>query len=144
VYRNARRDRIRLAATLALLALLLPVSARSDDAPVATIRVTSATAGSSLGGSLVEGVMRFRDRDYLLTLHGVKTSVTSLGSVSGLLRPRDIEGVFKPANGALKNASDVTIRFVPPLSLEAGSLEIEISGGMQPKVSRGNRESGVE
>ena len=141
---NVSRGRVRFLASVAVLALLLPASARSDEAPVATITVTSATAGSSLGGRLVEGVMRFRDRDYLLTLHGVATSVTTRGSVVGLLRARDIEGTFRPADRALKNASGVAIRFDPPLSLEADRLEIEISGGMQPKVSRGHRDSGVE
>lgn len=141
---RARRGRGRFAASITLLALLLPASARSDDAPVATITVTSATAGSSLGGRLVEGVMRFRDRDYLLTLHGVATSVTTRGSVVGLQRARDIEGVFRPTGQELKNTSGVTIRFDPPLSFEANRLEIEISGSMQPKVSRGHRESGVE
>jgi hypothetical protein len=131
-------------AAIALLGLLLPAGARSEDAPAATITVTSATAGSSLEGHLVEGVMRFHDREILLTLHGVATSVSTRGSVTGLLRARDIEGVFRPAGGVLKNASGVTIRFDPPLSLEANRLEIEISGGMQPKVSRGEPGSGVE
>jgi len=128
----------------ALLALLLSARAHGDDAPVASITVTSATAGSSLGGQLVEGVMRFRDRDYLLTLHGVARSVTTRGSVVGLKRARDIEGVFHPVGEGLANKSGVTVRFDPPLSLEGDRLEIELLGGMQPKVSRGNRESGVD
>jgi len=84
------------------------------------------------------------DRDYLLTLHGVARSVTTRGSVVGLKRARDIEGVFHPVGEGLANKSGVTVRFDPPLSLEAGRLEIELLGGMQPKVSRGNRESGVD
>jgi hypothetical protein len=135
---------MRFAASVALLGLVFSTRARGDDAPVATITVTSATAGSSLGGQLVEGVMKFRDRDYLLTLHGVARSVTTRGSVFGLVRPRDIEGFFKPTNRGLENASGVTIRFEPPVSLESDRLEIEISGGMQPKVSRGQPGSGVE
>jgi len=131
-------------AGVALLALLVSAHVRGDDAPVATITVTSATAGSTIGGQLVEGVMRFGDRDYLLTLHGVARSVTTRGSVYGLVRPRDIQGFFKPTDQGVKNASGVVIRFDPPLSLEGDRLEIEISGGMQPKVSRGQPGSGVE
>jgi hypothetical protein len=128
----------------ALLALLLTSPASADEAPVATIRVSSATSGSSLGGRLVEGVMRFRGHDYLLRLRGVTESATTLGSVYGLLRPRDIEGLFKPSDQGLRNASAVTIRFDPPLSIGASGLEIEVSSRIQPKVSGGHRESGVE
>jgi hypothetical protein len=144
VLRMPRRPRGFFVASAAVLALLLAAYARADDAPVATITVTSATAGSSLGGKLVEGVMRFRDRQYLLTLHGVATSVTTRGSVFGLKRAGDIEGVFEPAGDALRNKSGVTVRFDPPLALEAGRLQIEATSGMQPKVSRGHRGSGVE
>jgi hypothetical protein len=137
------RDRLPFAATV-LLALLLSVSARADEAPVATIVVSSAPSGSSLGGRLVEGVMRFRDHDYLLTLRGVAESARTVGSVRGLLRPRDIEGVFESSDQGLRNASGVTIRFDPPLSLEAGRLEIELSSRFNPKNSGGQRGSGVE
>ena len=133
-----------LASTLLLLVLLLSAAAHADDAPVATIKVSSATSGSSLGGRLVQGVMSFRDHDYLLTLRGVAESVTSVGSVRGLLRPRDIEGVFVPTDQGLRNTSGITIAFDPPLRLEAGRLEIEVSSRMHPKVSGGHRESGVE
>jgi hypothetical protein len=127
----------------ALLALLLISPARSDEAPVATIRVSSATSGSSFG-RLVEGVMSFRGNDYLLRLRGVTEPVTTVGSVHGLLRPRDIEGVFEPTDQGLRNAAGVTVRFDPPLSLGAGRLEIEVSSRMHPKISGGHRESGVE
>ena len=143
---NAPTRRVRVPALLStlLLAFLLSAAARADDAAVATIKVSSATSGSSLGGRLVQGVMSFRDRDYLLTLRGVAESVTSVGSVRGLLRPRDIEGVFEPTAQGLRNSSGVTIAFDPPLPLEAGKLEIEVSNRIHPKVSGGHRESGVE
>lgn len=134
-----------LATTAAVLVLLLSAGARAEDPSVATITVTSATAGSHLGGKLVEGVMRFRDRTYLVTLRGVATSVTTRGSVTGLKRPSDIDGVYEPAGGVLQNKSGVAILFAPPLTLEeANRLEIEISAGTQPKVSRGQPGSGVE
>ena len=120
------------------------LAAAADDTAVATIKVTSATAGSSLSGRLVEGVMSFRGHDYLLTLRGLAKSVTSVGSVRGLLRARDIEGVFVPTDQGLRNGSGVTIAFDPPLSLEANRLEIEVSSRRSPKVSGGHRESGVE
>jgi hypothetical protein len=127
-----------------VLGLLLAAPAPADDAPVATIRVSSAVAGSSLGGRLVEGVMEFRGHDYLLILRGLAESPHATGSVHGLLRPRDIEGVFESADGELRNASGVAIRFEPPLSLAAGRLEIEVRSRRSPKVSGGHRESGVE
>jgi hypothetical protein len=127
----------------ALIALAICGAAHAEDAPVATISVTSATAGSSLG-QLVEGVMRYRDQKILLTLHGVAKSVTTRGAVFGLQRPRDIEGTFRPVGPVLRNASGVTIRFDPPLILQENRLAIEISGGLQPKVSRGNGEEGVQ
>ena len=126
-----------------LLALLPSASPAADEKPVATITVSSATSGSSLG-RLVEGVMSFRGHDYLLTLRGVTESARTVGSVYGLLRPRDIEGVFQPSDQGLRNASGVTIRFDPPLPLGAGGLEIELSSRLNPKVSGGQRGSGVE
>jgi hypothetical protein len=142
--RTDRPPRMRLARGLAVLALVVSAWARGDDAPVATITVTSATAGSSLGGKLVEGVMHYRDRDYLLTLHGVARSVTTRGTVYSLPTAREIEGIYRSGAKGLQNKSGVTIRFDPPLALESDQLEIELSAGMQPKVSRGQRGSGVE
>ena len=127
-----------------LLTLVLSAAALAADEPVATIKVTSSTSGSSLSGRLVQGVMSFRGHDYLLTLRGIAESVNTVGSVRGMLRPRDIEGVFQPSDQGLKNGSGVTVAFDPPVKLEAGRLEIEVSSGIQPKVSGGHRESGVE
>jgi len=123
-----------------LLAVLLTASARADEAPVATIAVSSGTAGSSLSGDLVEGVMTFRGSTYLLALRGVADSAKNVGSVRGLLRPRDIEGVFELSDQGLRNTSGVTIRFDPPLSLRAGRLEIEILNQRYPKASGGHFE----
>jgi hypothetical protein len=127
---------------VAALLVLAPV-ARSDEAPSATIRVSSSTAGSSLG-HLVEAVMTFRDRDYLLTLHGVTGPTQARGVVYGMTRPRDIEGYFKPSGDTLRSSLGVTLRFDPPLPLGPDGLEIEVSAGMQPKVSRGSPGAGVE
>jgi hypothetical protein len=125
-----------------LLAPLLISPACADDAKIV---VSSATAGSSLGGRLIEGVMTFHGRDYLLTLRGIAESVTTVGAVGGLLRTRDIEGTFEPSVQGLRNSSGVTIRFEPPLSLVAGRLEIEVSRRMSsPKVSGGAHAAGVE
>jgi hypothetical protein len=142
--RNLLSWHIRFAASVFLGVLLLPGVARAADPSVATITVTSATAGSSLSGKLVEGRMRFRDRDYVLTLRGVARSLNTKGSVFGLTRPSDIEGLYEPVGDALRNRSGVVIRFAPSLELEANKLEIEATGGLQPKVSRGQPGSGVE
>ena len=127
-----------------LLPLLLTASAWAEEPVVATIKVSSATAGSSLGGRLVEGLMQFRDADYLLTLRGLAKSATSTGSVRGLVRPRDIEGFFEPTEQGLRNSAGVTIQFDPPLVLERDRLQIEVSSRRTPKISGGHRESGVE
>ena len=140
---KAWRHRGRLLTSAALLVLVLIARARSDDEPEATIAVSSATSGSSLSGNLVEGVMTFRDSEYLLTLRGVGEPARTVGSVRGLLRARDIEGVFEPSDQGLRNTSGVTIRFDPPLSLRRGRLEIELLNRKYPKVSGGHRD-GVE
>jgi len=136
--------RVRLFAGAALVALLLTAPAGADEPPVAKITVSSAPAGSNLGGRLVEGEMSFRSQDYLLTLRGVAQSVNTVGSVYGLLRPRDIEGTFQSSDRGLRNASGVTIRFEPPLPLEAGRLEIELSRQISPKSSGGQPGAGVQ
>jgi hypothetical protein len=130
-------------ASAVLLALVLTAPAHADDASVATIAVSPATSGSSVGGSLVEGVMRFRGREYLLTLRGIAEPAKTVGSVRELLRPREIEGVFEPTDQGLRNTSGVTIRFDPPLSLATGRLEIELLHRRYPKVSGGGRD-GIE
>ena len=140
--RSVRR-RVSCIAAAVFLSLLPNATALADDEPVATITVSSATAGSSFG-RLVEGVMRFRGNDYRLTLRGVTESARTGGSVYGLLRPRDIEGVFQPSDQGLRNASGVTIRFDPPLALGAAGLEIEVSSRFSPKNSGGQHGSGVE
>jgi hypothetical protein len=125
--------------------MLLPgAPARAEDAPVATIKVSSATSGSSLGGRHVEGLMTFRGREYLLTLRGVAESVTTVGAVRGMLTPRDVEGIYEPTDQGLRNGAGVTIRFEPPLTLAAGKLEIEVASQRTPKISGGHRESGVD
>jgi len=141
---NAGRAKMRAAALLAGLALAFGGTVRADEAAVATITVTSATAGSSLGGKLVEGVMRFRDQQVLLTLRGVSESANTRGTVVGLSKPREIEGTYLPVGDMLRNTNGVTIRFDPPLKLIANKLEIEATAGIQPKNPRGQPGAGVE
>ena len=125
-------------------ALLLSAPARADDPTIATITVTSATAGSALGGKLVEGRMRWRDREYLLTLRGVAESAITRGTVTGMSAPRQIEGTYVPSGDALRNRNGVAIRFDPPLVLIENRLEIEATAGIQPKNPRGQPGAGVE
>jgi hypothetical protein len=133
-----------LVASTVLVALLSCTPVPTDGAPVATIKVSSAVSGSSLGGRFVEGRMTFRDRRYLLILRGVAESAITVGSVRGMLTARDIEGIYEPSNEGLRNAAGVTIRFDPPLTLAAGKLEIEVESRLTPKISGGHRESGVD
>ena len=129
---------------VALGVLLFAGGPRADDPTVATITVTSATAGSHLGGKLVEGVLRFRDQKILLTLRGVAESINTRGTVLGVKRPRDIEGTYEPSGDALRSKNGVTIRFDPPLKLVANKLEIEATAGIQPKNPPAQPGAGVE
>ena len=127
-----------------LLLALLGAPARAEEAVVATIKVSSATAGSSLSGRLVEGRMHFRDADYLLALRGLAQSANSTGTVLGLVRARDIEGHYQASDQGFQNSAGVRIRFDPPLVLDKDKLEIELLNRKTPKISGGHRESGVE
>jgi len=138
---GVRQRRSLLAAAIIGVAFLVSAPAGSKDpAPVATIKVTSATAGSSLG-RLVEGLMTFRDADYLLILRGVAEATNSMGSVYGLVRARDIEGLYESSDQGFRNSHGVTIHFDPPLTLTGGSkLQIELSNRKTPKNSQGGVE----
>lgn len=107
--------------------------------PDATIAVSSSTAGSALGFTLVEGVLRHRDKVYRLALRGAQPTADSTGKVYGLGQARDIEGAYKPAEGGLRNARGVTIVFDPPLDLPGGQLQVDLSSRVYPKASTGQR-----
>jgi hypothetical protein len=129
------------AASVLMLFGLLGVAAGGEQAPVAKITVSSSPAASTLGVRLVEGVMTFRGHTYLLTLRGVAATTSTVGSVSNLVRARDIEGVYRLADGELRNDASVRLRFDPPLALEAGQVEIQIASRIYPKVSTGQGNS---
>ena len=86
---------------------------------------------------MVEGVLQFRGNKYLLTLHGVSGSASSVGSVFGLRRPRDIGGPYTSTADGMRNESGVTIRFEPPLEIRGRTLHIELSSRLYPKASTG-------
>ncbi len=81
--------------------------------------------------------MRFRGSKYLLTLHGISGSASSVGSVFGLRRPRDIVGPYTSTADGMQNESGVTIRFEPPLETRGRTLRIELSSRVYPKASTG-------
>lgn len=110
--------------------------ARTADA---TITVSSSAAASALGLTLVEGVLRQRDKVYLLTLRGVQPTAGSTGKVYGLVQPRDIAGSYRPADGELRNDRGVRIVFEPPLDLQGGQLQIDLNSRVYPKASTGQR-----
>jgi len=127
-----------LAATAALVASRVS-HAEEARTPDATIAVSSSTAGSALGLTLVEGVLRQRDKVYRLTLRGAQPTADSTGKVYGLGQARDIEGEYKPAEAGLRNARGVTIVFDPPLDLPGGRLQVDLSSRVYPKASTGQR-----
>ena len=134
---SRHRIRPRIAALAVLLASTLTGTAAAQQPVVATIRVTASPAGSSLGAKLVQGVLELRGARYLLTLRGVSGPASSVGSVVGLVRPRDIEGPYTATPEGLRNESGVTIRFEPPLEIRNGRLEIAVESRIYPKVSTG-------
>jgi hypothetical protein len=140
-----------LARLLALCVALLPLAlsaapVHAGDQPVATIEITSAISGSTLGNPLVEGLMKFRREEYLLTLRGVEGLRPGTVTVYDLLRAHDISGTFKPSGtaGELRNASGVRLRFAEAEDVASREIEIELSNRRTPKISHGHRESGVE
>jgi len=125
-----------------IAALLIPprVSGTEEErAPDATISVSSSTASSALGLTLVEGTLRHRGKVYLLTLRGAQPAATTTGKVYGLAQARDIEGAYTLADGGLRSDRGVTIVFDPPLDLPSGHLQIDLSSRVYPKASTGQR-----
>lgn len=132
---------VAFAGLVALAALAAPQVSCADEArtPDATIAVSSSRAASALGFTLVEGVLRHRDKVYRLTLRGAQPTADSTGKVYGLGQARDIEGSYKLANGGLSNERGVTIVFDPPLDLPGGQLQVDLSSRVYPKASTGQR-----
>ena len=130
-----------LAGLVTTAALLVPRVIRADETrtPDATIIVSSSTAASALGLTLVEGVLRHRDKVYLLTLRGAQPTAGSTGKVYGLGQARDIKGEYRIENAGLRNDRGVTIVFDPPLDLSGGQLQIDLSSRVYPKASTGQR-----
>jgi hypothetical protein len=124
-------------AIVILAASLLAGGARGGESAVAKIAVSASPAASYFGEELIEGVMEFRGTKYLLVLHGPSGAVSSVGSVFGLRRARDIAGPYTPAADGLRNPAGVTIRFDPPLEIHGGPLHIELASRIYPKVSTG-------
>jgi hypothetical protein len=107
--------------------------------PDATIAVSSSTAVSALGFTMVEGVLHHRDKVYRLTLRGAQPTAGSTGKVYGLGQARTIEGSYKPTDAGLRNDRGVTIVFDPPLDLPGGQLQVDLSSRVYPKASTGQR-----
>ena len=126
-------------AVLVATAALVVRGSFAEEAPDATIVVSSSSVASALGLSLVEGTLRQRDKVYLLALRGAQPSIGSTGKVYGLGQPRDVEGSYKAVDGKLRNDRGVTIIFDPPLDLAGGQLQIDLNTRVYPKASTGQR-----
>jgi hypothetical protein len=128
----------RFVVALAFLAASIgAAAARGEQSPVAKIAVSASPPASYFGERLVEGVMEFRGRKYLLTVQGVGGSVASVGSVFGLRRPQDVVGPYTSTPDGWRNESGVTLRFHPPLEIRDGSLRIRLASRIYPKSSTG-------
>jgi hypothetical protein len=111
-----------LVATAALVAPRVSYAAEARTAN-ATIAVSSSAAASALGLTLVEGVLRYRDKVYLLTLRGARPTAGSTGTVYGLEEVHHVEGSYTWVDNELRNQRGVTIVFDPPLDLPGGQLQ---------------------
>jgi hypothetical protein len=131
------KSRATVAAVAVLFASIIAGGARGEESPVATVTISGSLSDSYLEERLIEGVMRFRGSKYLLTLHGISGSASSVGSVFGLRRPRDIVGPYTSTADGMRNESGVTIRFEPPLETRGRTLRIELSSRVYPKASTG-------
>jgi hypothetical protein len=133
--------RVAFVALAATAALIAPQWSIAEEArtPDATIVVSSSTAASALGMTMVQGTLRHRGKVYLLTLRGIEPTAGSTGKVYNLAHERDIEGFYRPADGGLRNDRGVTIIFDPPLALAGGQLQVDLSSRVRPKASTGQR-----
>lgn len=126
------------AAAMAMVVVsMLTGGVHGDESAAAKITISASPAASYFGERPVEGVMEFRGHKYLLTLRGISGPASSLASVFGLRRARDIVGPYTAAADGWRNSAGVTVRFDPPLAVREGSLRIELASRIYPKVSIG-------
>ena len=130
-----RRGWCACAAIAILVASILAGSVSAEETAVAKIAVSASPAASYFGDRLIEGVMEFRGRKYLLTLQGITGPASAVGSVFGLRRARDIAGPYTQTADGLRNQSGVIIRFDPPLVIAEGGLRIDLASRIYPKAS---------
>ena len=124
--------------TLAILAVAIQAAGvGAAESPVAKMTVSASPAAAAFRTDLVEGVMELHGRRFLLILDGVSGDPSSVGSVFGLERMREIVGPYKPVEGGWRNSFGVTVRFEPPLVVPGGTLRINIASQIYPKVSTG-------
>ncbi len=123
-----------------LLASTLVAVGHAEEAPVAKIAVSASPAASYFGDRLIEGVMDFRGHKYLLTLQGISGPASSVASVFGLRRASDIVGPYTQTGDTWRNASGVTIKFNPPVTVREGPLRIDVASRIYPKASTGQGE----
>ena len=123
--------------TIAMLTVVIQAAGVcAAESPAAKMKV-SASPAASFGGSLVEGVMEFQGRRFLLILQGVSGVPSSVGLVFELQRVREIVGPYKRTEDGWRNRFGVTIRFDPPLESPSGALRIKLASQIYPKVSTG-------
>ncbi len=83
------------------LAAFLVVGLSSARADTGTVRISFIKAGWVIGGTVGQGTLTFRGRNYPLTIGGLSYGLTFGGSqtnlrgtVRNIFRPQDIEGVY--------------------------------------------------
>lgn len=140
--RSARRCAVSALSGLILtVALIVPLPSAAEPTPAAdaTLVISGSTMGSALGLALVEGMLHYRGKTYLLSIRGAAPTSDSTGKVYALGAARNIEGIYQPGDGGLRNDRGVTIVFDPPLVLTGRQLQVDLSTRMHPKGSSGQR-----
>src|SRR5215468_9456578 len=122
-----------VAAMAIVVAAILSGGAHAEESAVAKVTISASPAASYFGERLIEGVMDYRGHKYLLTLQGISGPASSVASVFGLRRARDIAGTYTPTADGLRNPSGVTMRFDPPLAIGEGQLRVELASRIYPK-----------
>ena len=120
-----------------LTVVIQAAGVRAAESPADKMKVSASPAAALYGGNLVEGVMDFHGRGYLVILQGVSGAPSSVGLVFGLQRLREIDGPYKPTEDGWRNSFGVTIRFEPPLAIPSETLRINVASQIYPKVSTG-------
>ena len=146
---TSRRSFIGTAATLLVAAGTMLFASLATAAPDGTIELTLYKAGFIVGGSGGEGTLKFKGKQYPVSIGGVSLGATIgvskaelIGEVSNLKQPGDIEGVYSAVQAGvavagggkvaeLKNSKGVVLKIKGKqvgleLALDLSGMEVSL------------------